>query len=216
MDKPAVWRKVKLELQIPVVVWAGVIGPFHTVISGEATFKQMRAAFDDALRKVGLILTSKSPFAKALELALECPHDPASTTPAALEAIAKVWKATAKTLVASINKVTSEAFEEVKAKFKKDYESMYNLPLDEDEVLSWTNRRVESTFAFLKAVDMRYSTMTTENIQMVSMAIQNHLSAWIMSNGQSISSGGAYKAYLDLREKRAQQFTLQYAMDNFN
>ena len=58
--------------------------------------------------------------------------------------------------------------------------------------------------------------MTTDNIQMVSMAIQNHLSAWIISNGESISSGGAYKAYLELREKRAQQFTLQWAMDNFN
>ena len=216
MDKPAVWRKVKLELQIPVLVWAAVIGPFHTVISGEATFKQMRTAFDDALGKVGLILTSKSPFAKALELAMECPHDPASTTPAALEAIDKVWKATAKTLVATINKVTSEAFKEVKAKFGKDDDSMYNLPLDDDEVLSWTNRRVESTFAFLKAVDRRYSTMTTENIQMVSMAIQNHLSAWIISNGESISSVGAHRAYLELREKRAQQFTLQWALDNFN
>ena len=41
MEKPAVWRKIKLELQIPVLVWAAVIGPFHTVISGEATFRQV-------------------------------------------------------------------------------------------------------------------------------------------------------------------------------
>ena len=92
---------------------------------------------------------------------------------------------------------------------------MYNLPLDDEAVLSWTNRRVESTFAFLKAVARRCSIMTTENIQMVSMAIQNHLSAWIMSNGESISSVGAHRAYMELREKRAQQFTLQWAMDNF-
>ena len=92
---------------------------------------------------------------------------------------------------------------------------MHDIPLAEDDVLCWTNRRVESTFAFLKAVDKRFATMTSENVQMVSMSMQNHLSAWIMANGDSISSVGAYTAYVKLKERRAALFTLESAMEKF-
>ena len=57
--------------------------------------------------------------------------------------------------------------------------------------------------------------MTSENVQMVSMAMQNHLSAWIMANGEEISSVSAKKAYLDLKERRAAQFTLETALEEF-
>ena len=92
---------------------------------------------------------------------------------------------------------------------------MQHLPLAEDTILCWTNRRIESTFAFLKAVNRRFDTMTSENVQMVSMAMQNHLSAWIMANGEEISSVSAKKAYLDLKERRAAQFTLETAVEEF-
>ena len=92
---------------------------------------------------------------------------------------------------------------------------MNNLPLAEDDVLCWTNRRIESTFAFLKAVDRRFTTMRPETVQMVSMSMQNHLSAWIVANADAISSVGAYTAYRQLKEKRAAQFTLESAMADF-
>ena len=92
---------------------------------------------------------------------------------------------------------------------------MQHLPLAEDTILCWTNRRIESTFAFLKAVNRRFDTMTSENVQMISMAMQNHLSAWIVANADAISSVGAYTAYRQLKEKRAAQFTLESAMADF-
>ena len=51
---------------------------------------------------------------------------------------------------------------------------------------------------------------------MVSMAIQNHLALWLVSNQDAIPTHGADAAYHDLRRKRAEQFTLETALENFD
>ena len=35
MARKGDWPRIRLELQVPVLVWTAVIGPFHTVISKE-------------------------------------------------------------------------------------------------------------------------------------------------------------------------------------
>ena len=35
MAKKVDWPRIRLELQVPVLIWTAVIGPFHTVISKE-------------------------------------------------------------------------------------------------------------------------------------------------------------------------------------
>ena len=57
--------------------------------------------------------------------------------------------------------------------------------------------------------------MTAENIEMVSMCMQNHLSAWIMAHGDSISKAGADRVYRELKEKRLESFTLESALEDF-
>ena len=57
--------------------------------------------------------------------------------------------------------------------------------------------------------------MTGENVQMVSMSIQNHLSLWMSSNSQAIPNHGADRAYHELRRKRAERFTLETALEQF-
>ena len=80
----------------------------------------MKESFDVAIGMVDLVVTNKSPFAKALQLAQErAPSDPASNTPAALEATARAWSKAGAPLRTKVNKVTMEAFLEVKLKFEK-------------------------------------------------------------------------------------------------
>ena len=57
--------------------------------------------------------------------------------------------------------------------------------------------------------------MTGENVQMVSMSIQNHLALWMSSNPQAIPNHGADRAYHELRRKRAERFTLETALERF-
>ena len=86
----------------------------------KVTFKEMKESFDIAIGMVDLVVTNKSPFAKALQLAQErAPSDPASNTPAALEATARAWSKAGAPLRTKVNKVTMEAFLEVKDKFAK-------------------------------------------------------------------------------------------------
>ena len=68
----------------------------------------------------------------------------------------------------------------------------------------------------MKAVDHKFTTMTADHVQMVAMSMQNHLSVWMATNTDSIPIHGADRAYHDLRRKRADRFTLETALHQFD
>ena len=98
----------------------------------------------------------------------------------------------------------------------KDWDLIRSLPIPNEKVVPWTNRRIESAFAYLKWVDQKYNTMTDSNIHMISMSKMNHLVSWIQSNNGSISTTSATESYYDLRRKREAEFTLEAAIENFS
>ena len=67
----------------------------------------------------------------------------------------------------------------------------------------------------MKAVDRKFTTMSDEHVQMVSMSIQNHLALWMSSNPEAIPNHGADRAYHELRRRRAERFTLETAIEEF-
>ena len=217
MDGPE-WPRIRLETAVPVLIWSAVIGPFHSLISGSPSYAQIKMEFEVASRKVGLILRSKSPFGKALKLALDSSHGPESTTPEALRLIDGQWRLgyLADETIAEVNRVTKEAFDEVFKKLTKDWDSIRALPIPDEKLVPWTNRRIESAFAYLKWVDRKYNTMTDSNIHMISMSKMNHLVSWIQSNNGSISTTSATASYYDLRRKREAEFTLEAAIESFS
>ena len=217
MDGPE-WPRIRLEMAVPVLIWSAVVGPFHSVISGSPSYSQIKMEFEVSLRKVGLILRSKSPFGKALKLAQESSHGPESTTPDALRLIDGQWRLGYLTdeTIAEVNRVTKKAFDEVFQKMTKDWDLIRSLPIPNEKVVPWTNRRIESAFAYLKWVDQKYNTMTDSNIHMISMSKMNHLVSWIQSNNGSISTTSATESYYDLRRKREAEFTLEAAIENFS
>ena len=68
----------------------------------------------------------------------------------------------------------------------------------------------------MKAVDHKFTTMTGDHVQMVAMSMQNHLSVWMATNMDSIPAHGADRAYHDLRRKRADRFTLEAGLQQFD
>ena len=148
----------------------------------------------------------------------ESSHEPESSTPDALRLIDGQWRLGYLTdeTIAEVNRVTKKAFDEVFQKLTKDWNAIRSLPISDDKVVPWKNRRIESAFAYLKWVDRKYNTMTDSNIQMVSMSKMNHLVSWIQSNDGSISTTSAIASYNDLRRKREAEFTLEAAIENFS
>ena len=211
------WPRVRLELAIPVLAWTAVIGPFHTVVSGSPNYGQIKTEFEVAIRKVGMVVRSKSSFGKALKLAKESIHGPESTTPEALRLIDGLWKHGDLPIdtIKQVNLVTKNAFDQVHQKLTKDWESVRSLPISDAKVVPWTNRRIESAFAYLKWVDRKYGTMSDSNIHMISMSKMNHLVSWIQSNDEQASANSALAAYYELRRKREAEFTLEAAIENF-
>ena len=76
-------------------------------------------------------------------------------------------------------------------------------------------RRVESSFAFLKATARYYATMTGNNVANIARARQNHLSLWLKHNCDAIHSGSVKKDYELQMERYGEAFTLEDAMTAF-
>ena len=76
-------------------------------------------------------------------------------------------------------------------------------------------RRVESTFAFLKATARFYSTMTGNNVANLARARQNHLDLWLKNHRGAIHSGSVKEAYERQIARNQEAFTLQDAMTAF-
>ena len=215
MDGPE-WPRIRLELAIPVLVWGGIIGPFHSTVSGRASYSQIKAEFEIAFRKLAKIRQSKNPFGEALIVAKDQAHDQSSTTPEALRLIEGSWtRGTNKDLRQKVNSVTLGAFNEVFQKMTSDWTAIRDLPISDSKFVEWTNRKVESAFAYLKSCDRKFSTMLTANVQMTALSKMNHISSWLQSNRHRVSSASAKADYYELRRKREVQFTLETAIEEF-
>ena len=215
MDGPE-WPRIRLELAIPVLVWTAIIGPFHSTVSGRATYSQIKAEFEIAFRKLAKIRQSKSPFSEALVIAKDQLHDPNSTTPEAHRLIEGSWnRGTNTNLRQQVNSVTLRAFNEVFQKMTSDWIAIKDLPIPDSKLVEWTNRKVESAFAYLKSCDRKFSTMLSANVQMTALSKMNHISSWLQSNRHRVSSASAKADYYELRRKREVQFTLETAVEEF-
>ena len=54
-----------------------------------------------------------------------------------------------------IDRVTYAAFDQAKQKLESDWEVVEDLPISDEVEMMWNNRRVESSFGFLKSVDRK-------------------------------------------------------------
>ena len=165
-----------------------------------------------------MVIRSKSCFGKALKFAKESSHGLDSSTPEALRLIEGQWKHGnfSDSIVAQINHTTKNAFDQVHQKLAKDWESVRSLPISDNKVVPWTNRRIESAFAYLKTVDKKFSTMIASNVHMIAVSKMNHLASWIQSNSQVASTSSARASYYELRRKREAEFTLEAAIEEFS
>ena len=215
MDGPT-WPRIRLELGIPVLVWTSIIGPFHSTTSGRANYGQVKLEFQIAFRKLGKIRSSKSPFSEAIAICKEQVHDSSSTTPEAIRLIEATWnRGSNRILRNQLNEVAMKAFDQVFDKLSIDWNVTRDLPIEDSKVMEWTNRKVESAFAYLKQVDRKYTTLANANLQMISLAKMNHLSSWLQTNSHRVSSASAKADYYELRRKRESEFTLEMAVDEF-
>ena len=210
------WPRVRLELAIPVLIWTSIIGPFHSVTSGRANYGQVKVEYQIAFRKLGNIRSSKSPFGEAIKIAKEQVHDSGSSTPEAIRLIEGTWnKGSDRYLKKQVNEVAMKAFDQVFEKLTIDWAVTRDLPIADSKIMEWTNRKVESAFAYLKQVDRKFGTMGNANIQLTSMAKMNHLSSWLQSNSHRVSTASAKADYYELRRKRESEWTLEMAVDEF-
>ena len=147
MDDNENWPRLRLELQIPVVIWNSILGEFHSEISKKISYGAAKNAFRKARCQINDILSARSPFQMALSIAGIKHYEEESTTPEALRLIDALWKHATQNVPSMANSIDAtfiKAFKEVKAKFDKDFKLIENLPIPDDCILWWTNRRIVS------------------------------------------------------------------------
>ena len=147
MDNDVTWPKLRLELQIPVVIWNSILDDFHTEVSKKLTYGSMKSAFTKALRQIDDIKRARSPFERALTIAQMRRYDEESLTVQALALTRPLWEHAIQNtpwIAEAVEVSFNKAFEEVNSKFGKDYRLMKDLPIADDVVLAWTNRRIVS------------------------------------------------------------------------
>ena len=147
MDDDEKWPMLRLELQIPVLIWNAILDDFHTQVSKKLSYGSMKEAFKKALGQIEDIQRSRSPFERALTIAQMRQYEEDSLTQQALALTRPLWTHATRftpTIARAIESTFSLAFQEVKSKFSKDFDLMKNLPIQDDTVLCWTNRRIVS------------------------------------------------------------------------
>ena len=149
------WYQIRMELSVPVIVWVVLAGPFHSKISGELNYGELKAEFTDALAVVKKVLKSRNPFKVAYDIAWEIQRAIVGDTKDALERVGEYWNDLDPNLKVEINRVIKAAFEEGRQKLESDWAVLGDLPIEDNVTLVWNNRRIESTFGFLKQVERK-------------------------------------------------------------
>ena len=149
------WSRIRLELSIPILVWVILAGPMHSKISGTLSYGQMKAEFEKALEIAADVMKARSSFQKALDLAWGIELQTEGITRDALVRVRHYWSALDSNIKLEINRVTNSAFEQATQKLKSDWEVVKDLPIKDEVEMVWNNRRVESSFGFLKSVDRK-------------------------------------------------------------
>ena len=208
------WPKLRFELCVPVIIWVNVIGPFHSTASMTTSYGAIKDAFHKAMSAVNDVLNSVNAFTVALTMALE--SNPTNlVTKAALNVVARQWRSAGVVVKKEVANVTRAAFTEAKRKLESDWNVMGSISVDDDCVMQWSQRRIESTFAFLKCCARRFETMRDENVSMLARARQNHTSTWVAWNLDLISDASTKEAYYERMEKYEHDFTLEQAIESF-
>ena len=96
------------------------------------------------------MLKSRNPFKVAYDIAWEIQRAIVGDTKDALERVGGYWNDLDPNLKVEINRVIKAAFEEGRQKLESDWAVLGDLPIEDNVTLVWNNRRIESTFGFLK------------------------------------------------------------------
>ena len=213
------WNKLRLEMSIPVLLWVSIIGPFHTTISARIPYGEIKNAFRTAFRALDEVLSAENAFTRALNMALAkypAEDEVQDHTKQALDRLAnEYWSVAGARLRRQIHAMTINAFNECKVKLERDWVIMSDLGIADDYVMEWSQRRIESSFAFLKCIAKRFETMRLENVQVLARARQNHTSSWVAYDLDKISDHSVKKAYYERMEKYEHDFTLEDAVESF-
>ena len=140
MNDTRSWNQIRLEIGCLVLVWSCLIGPFHTSVSKDIPYGEIKLAYETAFNTMMRITNTDCSFSAALELAKTLPHSSNSSTPEALDELEQHWSRAGPRNRASTNSVLSTALENCKWKLTKDWDIMRDLPVDLDCILPWTNR----------------------------------------------------------------------------
>ena len=140
MNDTRALNQIRLEMGCLVLVWSSVIGPFHTSVSKDISYGEIKLAYETAFNTMTRINDADCSFSAALELAKTHPHSSNSSTPEALDELDQHWSRAGPRNRASTNSVLTTAIKNCKWKLNKDWEIMRALPVDNDCILPWTNR----------------------------------------------------------------------------
>ena len=154
MESPE-WCQIRLELAVPVLIWTTVAGPLHTQISRNLSYGEVKAQFLKAKSTVGVVLQSRSSFKKALDLALEVEQNVEGHTRDALNRVRRYWSKLDGNVKLEVSRVTKSAFDQARQKLESDWSIIEGLPISDDTEMVWNNRRIESTFGYLKSIDRK-------------------------------------------------------------
>ena len=151
MEDQSRWPFTRMELAIPFLVWVALLSPFHSSISGEVSYAEVKTAINRIRDKIDSLIAEGdfNAFERLLELAEMEHEEMGEDSKKALEAINRFWNAdelaARENWQFNLGEEVEDYMHEMNDKFTADAEIIFNLPIDDDETkLPWTNRRIVS------------------------------------------------------------------------
>ena len=152
MENSQRWPFTRMELAIPLLVWVAILSPFHSSISGQVTFADVKNAINQVQNKIDYLIREGdfNSFERLLEQAQT--EEMSADSKRAVESISRFWSANEMTDIWKFNlgEEVEDYMHEMNEKFAADAALISELPINDDETkLPWTNRRIVSIVAII-------------------------------------------------------------------
>ena len=190
------WVELGITCATFALVYYLIFAPFHSAVSKTVPWVEVKNAILLTQEKLEELanqdLTTPKDSKNEKDFKVDLNSKPFSTFKSAIlreetsESTQKLWttavdlyEGTTKKQVAFLKKLTSDMANSVLVKFKKDTKGLLEATIDDNEILPWTNRRSESSFAHLKKVMQRNKNLGDEKFPELGQAAMNRVGDWL-------------------------------------
>ena len=178
------WSQVALASSAVILVWTGILNPFHAKLSLEKceklNFGETKSVWIETEDKLKRVLNSVHPLEELFRVVV-AEENKSSLTLKVLPIIDQIRDTASENDLIKISNDCKKGVEAVLEKFCRDKLILFSIYHDDSDFVPSNNRKTESSFSDLKHIERQYIGMCQQTVQTMSKAKANGLDKWMKS-----------------------------------